>query len=278
MPGLLSMAPLVVQARRLSITSPNTIVSRNGRGVGYHGGMTDRQNVLVIEVEEDMYGEIAPVLERNDLSVDRFPTAPAALGLVTAVSFTAIILNHPPKTMPIEDFVAEVTKPDSASRDALIGVFVSSKKPGDDLTAVPKGVKVVIGPFGGQEHRDQQLCKLLGIVPRAAVRVKVNTDVTLVDRENRHVVTRTRDLSTSGFFAVTNQLAPVGSRLKTIFSIPGDRSPFVAQAEVVRHALDASGDTEGMGLRFISFRDGSLERLSGFLESMYAETSERQGD
>jgi hypothetical protein len=239
--------------------------------------MTVRKNVLVIEVDEEMYGEIAPVLERNDLSVDRFPTASAALGLVTAVSFTAIILNHPPKTMSIEDFVAEVTKPESASRAALIGVFVSSKMPGDDLTATPKGVKAVIGPFGGQEHRDQQLCKLLGIVPRSAVRVKVNTDVTLVDRENRHVVTRTRDLSTSGFFSITRQLAPVGSRVKTIFSIPGDRTPFVAQAEVVRHALDAAGETEGMGLRFISFRDGSLDRLSRFLESMYAELEEPHG-
>ena len=260
------------------MTLPNGTFSSIERRFGYHGGMTDRQNVLVIEVEEDTYGEIAPVLERNDLSVDRFPTASAALDLVTAVSFTAIILNHPPKTMSIEDFVAEATKPGSASRDATIGVFVSSKKADDDLTATPKGVKVVIGPFGGQTLRDQQLCKLLGIVPRAAVRVEVNTDVTLVDRENRHAVTQTKDLSTSGFFALTHQLAPVGSRVKTIFSIPGDRSPFVAQAEVVRHALDASGDTEGMGLRFISFRDGSLDRLSGFLESMYAEQADHDGD
>lgn len=272
------IAPPADQTRRLSIRSSNATFPDVGRRVGYHGGMTDRQNVLVIEVEEDSFGEIAPVLERNDLSVDRFPTASAAVGLVTAVSFTAIILNHPPKTIPIEDFVAEVTKPESASRNALMGVFVSSKKPGDDLTATPKGIAVVIGPFGGQARRDQQLCKLLGIVPRSAARVEINTDVTLVDRENRHVVTRTRDLSTSGFFAVTNQIAPVGSRVKTIFSIPGDRTPFVAQAEIVRHALGASGDIEGMGLRFISFRDGSLDRLSEFLESMYAEAAEQHGD
>jgi hypothetical protein len=233
--------------------------------------MTDRHNILVVEVEEDTYHEIASVLERNDLVVDRFPTASAAVDLVTVVPFKAIIVNHPLTTLSIAEFVAKIKDPDSASRESLVGVFVSSKKPDDDLASKPEGVNVVIGPFGGQVRRDQQICQLLGITPRAAVRVEVSTDVTLVDREGRHAVTRTRDLSTSGFFSVTNQLAPVGSRVKAIFSIPGEQSPFVAQAEVVRHAIDASGDTEGMGLRFLSFRDESLDRLSRFLESMYTE-------
>jgi c-di-GMP-binding flagellar brake protein YcgR len=128
----------------------------------------------------------------------------------------------------------------------------------------------VIGPFGGQSERDRQLCKLLGIVHRAAVRVKVDTEVTLVDHQGHRLVAQTKDLSTSGFLAITNRLAPMGSRAKVIFNFPGDRSPFVAEAEVVRHAVDATGENEGMGLRFISFRDGNLNRLGRYLESMYA--------
>lgn len=236
--------------------------------------MTDRQNILVVEVEEGTYHEIASVLERNDLAVDRFPNASAAVELVTVVPFTAIILNHPPRTLPIEEFVAEVRKADSASREALVGVFVSSKNPSDVLAKTPEGVNLVIGPYGGQERRDQQLCEFLGITPRAAVRVKVNTDVTLVDREGRHVVTQTRDLSTSGFFSLTNHLAPVGNRVKAIFSFLDDQAPFVAQAEVVRHAVGPSGEAEGMGLRFLSFQDGNINRLSRFLEAMYTASGE----
>jgi len=229
--------------------------------------MDDCKNILVVGVDEDTYGEIASVLTRNDFAVDRIPTASAALELVTLVSFKAIIVNHPLKTMPLEAFLDEAKTEGSASRAALVGVFVSSKNPADDLAVVPVGVDVVIGPYGGQPVRDQQLCKLLGIVPRAAVRVKVNTEVTLVDHQNNSLVAQTKDLSTSGFFAITNRLAPVGSHARAIFSFPGDQSPFVAEAEVVRHAVGSTDETQGMGLRFLSFQDGNLNRLSRFLES-----------
>lgn len=235
----------------------------------YHEAMTERQNILVVEVEEDTYDEIATVLTRNDFTVDRFPTASAALELVTVVSFKAIIVNHPLKTIPLGDFLAKTKGPGSASHEALVGVFVSSTNRASDLTVVPDGVDVVIGPFGGQSERDRQLCELLGIVPRAAVRVKVNTDVTLVDHQGHRLVAQTKDLSTSGFFTVTNQLAPVGSTTKAIFTFPGDQSPFVAEAEVVRHAAGPTGENQGMGLRFISFHDGHINRLGRFLESFY---------
>lgn len=231
--------------------------------------MEERQNILVVEVEEVTYDEIATVLTRNDFAVDRFPTASAALELVTLVSFKAVILGHPPKTTPLADFLAGLKGPGSASREALVGVFVSSKNPAHDLNVVPDGVDVVIGPFGGQSERDRQLCKLLGIVPRAAVRVKVNTEVTLVDHQGHRLVAQTKDLSTSGFFAMTDQLAPVGSLAKATFAFPGDQTPFVTEAEVVRHAVGSSGENQGMGLRFTSFKDGHLGRLSRFLESTY---------
>lgn len=236
----------------------------------YDGPMPERQNILVVEVDEDTYDEIASVLTRNDFGVDRIPTASTALELVNLVSFKAIIVNHPPKTIPIEDFLAEAKGSESASREALVGVFVSSKKPADNLAATPDGVDVVIGPYGGQAVRDQQLCKLLGIVPRAAVRIKVKTDVTLIDHQDNSQVAQTEDLSTSGFLAITNRLAPVGSSVRATFNFPGNPTPFVAEAEVVRHVVGATGENEGMGLRFISFRDGRLDRLSHFLESQYA--------
>ncbi len=131
-------------------------------------------------------------------------------------------------------------------------------------------------PVNGNSHTvlapywSEKLGKLLGIVPRAAVRVKVNTEVTLIDHQGHHLVAQTKDLSTSGFFAITNRLAPVGSYARAIFNFPDDRTPFVAEAEVARHEVGATAETQGMGLRFISFQDGHLARLSRFLESMYA--------
>jgi len=231
--------------------------------------MVNCKNILVVGVDEDTYGEIASVLTRNDFAVDRIPTPAAALELVTLVSFKAIIVNHPLRTMPLEDFLAAANVAGSASREALVAVFVSSKKPADDLAVSPDGVDVVIGPYGGQSVRDQQLCKLLGIVPRAAVRVKVKTEVTLVDHENNTIKAQTKDLSTSGFFAITDQLSPVGSHARAVFRFPGDKSPFVADAEIVRQADGAKGEPQGMGLRFTSFQDGNLNRLSRFLESFY---------
>jgi len=231
--------------------------------------MGEQQNILVVEVAEDTYDEVATILTRNDFSVDRIPTASAALELVTLVSFTAIIVNHPPKKGSVDDFIGLAKGTQSASREALIGVFVSSKNPAHDLKVVPDGVDVVIGPFGGQPERDRQLCVLLGITPRVAARVKVNTDVTFVDNKGQKVSTQTKDLSTSGFFAVTDRLVPLGSTTRAIFTFPGDPNPFVAEAEVVRHATEATGGPQGMGLRFTSFQDGHLGRLAQFLESLY---------
>ncbi len=248
--------------------NPNRLDHRpNGR---YYEAMIEPKNILVVEVDEATYNKIASILTRNDFAVDRIPTASAALELVTLVSFKAIIVNQPLKTMPLDDFLAEAKGPESASLEALVGVFVSSTNRADDLAVVPDGVDAVIGPFGGQSERDRQLCKLLGIVPRAAVRIKVNTEVTLVDHQGHRLVAQTKDLSTSGFFTITNQLVPVGGHIKAIFTFPGDQGPFVAEAEVVRHAVGATGGDQGMGLRFISFDDGHLGRLSQFLESMYA--------
>ena len=232
--------------------------------------MIEIQNILVVEVDAETYVDIASVLTRDDFSIDRIPTAAAALELVTLVAFKAIIVNHPLKTLPLDGFLAQAKGPESASREALVGLFVSSTNSANDLAAVPDGVDVVIGPFGGQSERDRQLCKLLGIPPRAAVRIKVNTEVRVVDDLNNSFVAQTKDLSTSGVFAITNRPASVGSHLKLIFDFPDDRTPFVAEAEVVRHAVDATGEPQGIGLRFISFQDGRLDRLSRFLESMYA--------
>jgi len=232
--------------------------------------MVNCKNILIVAVDEDTYGEIASVLTRNEFAVDRIPTPVAALELVTLVSFKAIIVNHPLRTMPLDEFVAEAKGAGSASREALVAVFVSSTKRADDLAVTPDGADVVIGPYGGQPERDRQLCKLLGIVPRTAVRIKVNTEVTLVDQQNNRLVAQTKDLSTSGFFAITNRLAPVGCHVRAIFSLPDEGSPFVAEAEIVRHAVDSTGENQGMGLRFLSFQDGNLNRLSRFLESLYA--------
>ncbi|MEE4270206.1 MAG: PilZ domain-containing protein [Thermoanaerobaculales bacterium] len=237
--------------------------------------MSERENILVVEVAEGTYDEIATVLTRNDFTVDRFPTASAALELVTLVSFKAIILNHPPKTISIRDFLARAKGPESASRDALVGVFVSSKKPEHDLAGTPEGVDIVIGPFGGQSARDQQLCKLLGITHRAAVRVKVTTDVVLTDRRSNRLVAQTENLSTSGVLAITEERLPLGDSVTAEFSFPGDQNPFVVEAEVVRHATGAGGEAAGMGLRFTSFRDGHIGRLARFLESLYAQSSQR---
>jgi hypothetical protein len=57
--------------------------------------------------------------------------------------------------------------------------------------------------------------------------------------------------------------------------IPDEPPPSVAEAEVVRHAVGATGEDEDMGLRFISFRDGRLDRLGRFLESLSASAVKR---
>lgn len=232
--------------------------------------MVERENILVVEVDTDTYDDIASVLNRISFDVDRIPTATAGLELVSLVGFRAIIVNHSLKTMSLGEFLTQVKEPHSASREASVGLLVSATESAFDPAAVPDGVNAVIRPERGQSDTEQQLCALLGIAHRAAVRVMVKIDVTLGEHQKDCFVVQTNDLSASGFFAITNRLAPVGSRANVTFNFPGEQSPFTAEAEVARHSVGARSEKQGMGLRFTSFRDGDVGRLSRYLESLPA--------
>jgi len=78
----------------------------------------------------------------------------------------------------------------------------------------------------------------------------------------------TQDLSGGGIFVATNQIRPVGERIKVLLTLPGQTEPFEILTEVrwVRGTSLSGGSEEpGMGLRFLSMSPRAHKAISDFL-------------
>jgi uncharacterized protein (TIGR02266 family) len=106
--------------------------------------------------------------------------------------------------------------------------------------------------------------------PRAP-RVPLDAEVTFW-RDGNHAEGRVTDLSSTGFFAATDEPAPVGSRLEVSFTLPHDRSGKVVSGEVIV-VRRAQGGTPGFGARF--FRLGKA--TATMIEEFLARASRRRG-
>jgi hypothetical protein len=227
-----------------------------------------RQNILVVEVNSETFKDIEAVLQRVSFDVDWLPTAKNALELVSLVPFSAVVLNYPLATVPYEEFIACIRAESSASREAKVALLAFEPVSARVHLKQPGGADVVIPTESDAVTREHQLCGLLGIPPRAAVRMLVRLEVALIQSKRERFMAQTKDLSASGMFLVTDRRFPVGSRARVAFNLPGDPEPFGGEVEVARHSDPERDPVQGLGMRFISFEDGGPRRLERFLEKL----------
>jgi hypothetical protein len=111
------------------------------------------------------------------------------------------------------------------------------------------------------------ICALLGVAPRAELRVLVKLELELLDAGNQRIVAQTEDISISGMLVASPRLAPVGSRAAFAITLPGDPDPILGEAEVARHTDPGADRVKGMGLKFMSFRNNGKERMQRYLDA-----------
>jgi hypothetical protein len=226
--------------------------------------MEERQNILVVEVEQLLFDRFAPVLQRRDFEVDRFPDAGRALELVSVVPFSAIIIGFPLREMRLEDFMDQILMGESAS--ASIALLCSQQHTEAAERYKPLGVDLVLALENAPQEMLRLLCALLGVAPRSDLRVLVKLEIELTEAGNQRMMAQTEDISISGMLVSTPRLAPVGSQAAFTLTLPGEPETVCGMAEVARHTEPGADRVQGMGLKFVSFRNDGQECLRRYLD------------
>jgi response regulator RpfG family c-di-GMP phosphodiesterase len=232
--------------------------------------MEGRRNVLVVEVDADRFKAIAPMIDRKQFEVDRFPGAKGALELVSLVPFRAIILGFPMREVSLNDFLYTIKSSSSACRSSPIALITDDQHLQDANAYVKRGVNLVTSYEQAPKKVENQLCEMLGIKSRFDFRAMVTLNVTIESARKERFVAQTKDISASGMFVLSNRECPVGSTAFFEFALPNEPKPFCGEAKVVRVANPSGNRIEGMALQFTSFIRNTQERLQECLREQEA--------
>jgi uncharacterized protein (TIGR02266 family) len=229
--------------------------------------MMDVRNVLVVEVPPALFEIIAPVLQRKEFEVDRFPHAGRALDLLAVVPFTAVIVGFPLREAPLDRFLQTVRGGPSAS--ASVALLARAAHLAEAQAFLGRGADLVLQMEKAPKEAQRLLCTLLGVSARAAVRIMVRLQLYVEQGSpGERLLAQTHDISSSGMLVAARRRFPLGSLVRFELVLPGDHAPVTGDAEVARHADAVDDRPEGMGLRFSSLHGDSQVRLQRYLESI----------
>jgi uncharacterized protein (TIGR02266 family) len=98
---------------------------------------------------------------------------------------------------------------------------------------------------------------------RREVRLAIEMWVEETAEDSSLYFQRTANLSVGGMFLEATVPHPVGTRVSLRFTLPGDRTPIEAKAEIVN--AGQGGDAIGMGLKFIDLPPAAGQRIGQFV-------------
>ena len=101
-----------------------------------------------------------------------------------------------------------------------------------------------------------------GTERRREPRVRLSVNVDFKSSHNFYSA-KTRDISTGGLFIETNISIPIGSNLEVDLHFLKNRA--LVTAEVVWEMTNSDGETEGLGVQFVSLSETIRERIEAFM-------------
>jgi Tfp pilus assembly protein PilZ len=223
-----------------------------------------RRSVLVLGVDEELFAKVAPLLDRGEFDVDRFPRAAMAFELVARVSFDVLLARNPLADVPIAELLAAVRAPDSPNRASPLLLLTSSPELAEASRYVGRGANRVVDIEESAERLQAEVSALLSVAPRSAIRLMVRLQVR-IDDGRQLALCQSENVSETGMLIRSSQLFPIGERVELEFFLGEEPQPVRGAGEVVRHTTSGREDVYGMGVRFVDFESNGLARLRRFL-------------
>lgn len=225
-----------------------------------------KRSLLVIGVDAPTFEKLAPLLERPNFEVDRFPRGRASLELVTLVRFDTLVAHYPLPDISLQDFLDAVRHADSSSRSSPLLLLTREDLLEEARYYVGKGANRALSLGENSERLQAEVSELLQVAPRLSMRVLASLHVQL-DENTSLAMCQTENISRTGMLVRTNAAYPLGSQLRFEFTIPGDNRAVTGEAEVVRHTTGGRENVRGVGVRFLTFQGDGEQRFLRYLSS-----------
>ena len=226
-----------------------------------------QKRILVVGSGSTRLAASVPAFEREGLDVDRMSSPQSALELARHVRFQLALLDYPPSGISVADLAQGLVDAGLPDHRTFVVLVASDDTIEEARAFVGNGVDAVLSAAAPPEESARVLHQLLGAPRRVGVRVPVRLEVNLEDGPSL-VYRQTEDLSVTGMLVRAPRALPAGTELFFQLDLPGARSSVEGRAQVVRHVLDADGQTvRATGMRFVSFKGDDDARLRSFVES-----------
>jgi len=225
--------------------------------------------VLVAGVPLGSFGELAPVLDRQNLTVIKVPSYEDAMMYANAARVELIILGLEPTTMTLQQAIQTIRSQSSASRMASLLVLAEPGHEDNARQLIGHGVNRVMRTVDSPNHIGLQVAGLLDIAPRATLRLSTRMLVEVEDGFEE-ALAAVVNISARGLLLETDADLEPGQHVIISIDIGPQLEPVAAKAEIVRKANPKREGIEGIGARFLSFAGDSKNQLETILGDAFS--------
>ena len=224
----------------------------------------ERPVVLVAGVRRSSVGELAPVLDRQKLTVVQVTSYEDAVMYANAARVELVILGIEPTTMSLEEVIRTIRSQSSASRMASLLVLAQPGNEDNARQLIGHGVNRVMLTVDPPKFIALQVAELLDIPPRATLRLSTRMLVEVEDGF-AEALGAVVNISAAGLLLETDADLEPGQHVIISINIGPQLEPVAAKAEIVRKADPEREGIEGIGAQFLSFAGDSQKQLETIL-------------
>ena len=224
----------------------------------------EKSVVLMAGVPLGSFGELAPVLDRQKLTVIQVSSYEDAVMYANAALVDLVILGIEPTTMSLEEVIRAIRSQSSASRTASLLVLAQPGNEDNARQLIGHGVNRVMLTVDSPKHIALQVANLLDIAPRATMRLSTRMLVELEDGF-AEALGAVVNISAAGMLLETDADLEPGQHVVISIDIGPQLEPVAAKAEIVRKADPEREGIEGIGAQFLSFAGDSQKQLETIL-------------
>ena len=219
-----------------------------------------KRSVLVLNADEDLFAKIAPILDRDEFEVNRFPRAAMALELISVVAFDVLVVRYPLPDIEAQEFLNALRGPESACRRTPLLLLAAEDDYEHACDYVGRGANRVVSVAESAERLQAEIGGLLDVAQRYQLKVIVRLEIE-TDGRKELAICQTENISETGMLLTGAKAYDLETSVSFEFILDGDTTAVRGEGVVSRHTTTGREAARGVGLRFISFDRDGLERL-----------------
>jgi len=227
-----------------------------------------RSVVLVAGVPQSSFGDFAPVLDRQKLTVIQVPSIEDAVMYARSARVELIILGTHPTSMSLEEVIQTIRSQSSTSRNASLLVMAEPNSEDKVRQLIGHGVNRVMLTVDPPKVVSLQVAELLEIAPRASLRLSTRMLVEVEDGF-AEALGAVVNISAAGLLLETDADLEPGQHVIISIDVGPQLEPVAAKAEIVRQADPKREGIEGIGAQFLAFAGDSQNRLETILSDTF---------